>query len=314
MTPKDFYNRYKNLTASCTGPGGEPASVSGVATHRYIINLMEKKPVLDPETGQAVIDPATGKEKTQLVPAKGSAVPEVSQKIGEVQSAFSAYLQKVKQPGAGVPNASEALALSSTLPQGFILPARVQYGKGTPEDMETVLKAGLLCGKMIAYGPERPGQYVAAVFAASYFGIDCTGFANAYFFTNGKMSAGDVVKNWWDLSCPGLYNYARNHGNQIFWTPQEIAANRGDAVVVWMVQTKGGGCEETRKPGHISVVNEVTVDGDGATLDCYESNGGAPHDDPRNTTRVLSKVVDDSTGKYWLTSGNEKVLIIRPFL
>jgi hypothetical protein len=314
MSPKDFYNRYKNLTVSCTGPDGSPVSVGGVAIHRYIINLMEKKAVVDPATGEAAIDPATGKEKTQYVPAKGSAVPEVSQKIGEVQSAFSAYLQKVKAPGAGIPNASEALALSASLPQGFILPARIQYGKGTPDDMETVLKAGLLCGKLIPYGPERPNQYVAGGFAYNYFGIDCTGFANAYFFTEGKMSAKDVVSNGWDLSCPWLYNYARNHGNQILWTPQEIAANRAGAVVVWMLQTNGGGGEETRKPGHISVVNNVTVNGEGAELDCYESNGGAPLDDPRNTTRTLTRVMEDSTGKYWLTSGQEKVLVMRPFL
>jgi hypothetical protein len=306
MTPKDFYARYKNLSASVTGPDGNPATVSGLAISRYVINS-QVEPVMVPDKN----DP-TKQVQAGFAPKAGSPVDLIAHALQGIHDAFGQYLKRATAGDADVKNATDAIALSNVLSSYTYL--RIPIGKGTPDDMENVLKAGLICGKIIVYGPPRPSQYVAADFAKRLFGIDCTGFVNAYFFTEGKTNAADVVSNWWDVGCPLHYSYAMKHGKQVFWTPQEIAANRAGAIVVWMVQTKGGGAHETRTPGHISLVNEVMIDGDGATLDCYESNGGTPYDDPRNTMRVLTKVVEDSTGKYWLTSGGEKVLVIRPFL
>ncbi|MBC7797820.1 MAG: hypothetical protein H7Z37_13185 [Pyrinomonadaceae bacterium] len=272
MSPDDLYKAYKNLSAVAILPDATGADFRNLESRRYVINTIDSK---------------TG------MPAEGSYSFDIYSAIDGVLYAGKAYLANPKVKGLKYFMINQAAF------------ARVKVGKGSPEEMEHILEVGLACGHI------KPVLKNVADFVDNYFGVDCTGFACAYFRTVGKMldSSGNDKENPVNIGCGYFFDKAKTL-NQIIWNLAEI--RQGD-VIVWMKEDRS----ETRKPGHISLIQSI---GENGTLYCRESNGSAAEGgkDPRMTERRLIGVEGDESKKnrYWKLEKNnsEQILILRPFV
>jgi hypothetical protein len=182
--------------------------------------------------------------------------------------------------------------------------ARTRYGKGLPSDLQGVLVAGVAAGAL-------PTEARALQrWADANLGVDCTGFASAYFVSVGHMSTRHVT----NAGAGYFYTRAGQLRDVVApGTPVEVASVddvRADDVILWMFP---GGRQETRRPGHIAVVYGRTRD----ALLCAESSGasdGRGHSGPRLSEKRLTLVDAARPGFFRVgPRDDDRVIVIRPF-
>ncbi len=208
--------------------------------------------------------------------------------IGDIRSHQSAVIAKIRQKGIAFDGGAAA---------------RLANGKGSPDDMELILSAGVESGAL------KADQPALQHWADANLGVDCTGFVIAYLVEIGVLQWNSTLNG--GAGCPWIYQNIGKKNWQLrkyadepeIWKTSDI---RADDIIMWM---KSGGGPETRSPGHISLV----VDVDSAGVDCAESNGaedGEGHWGPRNQTRMLGTVQSGGGKKWWQL--NAGVIVIRP--
>jgi hypothetical protein len=266
----DFRKRYGYLQAYGFTPAGMLVLLGGISSHRYLIN--SDTVLIDPD------DPKKGRK-----PAPGSRVDLTIKALARLKptaaEATAGKLRDAPEVNNGAFN-------------------RAGYGKASPDDFEHILSVAVSYGKL-------PGATTdLQKFADEYFGVDCTGFACAFWRTHAGMAA-------LDAGCPYLYGVAKG-ASRVVWDANDIAS--GDALI-WG-EVKNGSFVELKKPGHISLVDEVVAVSDKTVVICCCESNGSAGDDPRETTRVLKVTPADSNGEhYWETDpGKERVVVIRPYI
>jgi hypothetical protein len=181
--------------------------------------------------------------------------------------------------------------------------ARLRNGKGSPDDMELILSAGVESGALKA--DERALQ----TWADHNLGVDCTGFVIAYLVEIGALKWNSTLNG--GASCPWIYqNIAKMNWNLKKYAPEpeiwKLDDIQADDIILWMMS---GGGPETKSPGHISLVVDVGVAG----TDCAESNGsddGNGHSGPRNTVRQLQRTQAGGGKKWWQLDNG--IIVVRP--
>jgi hypothetical protein len=196
---------------------------------------------------------------------------------------------------------STARQKGSTIDDGVA--ARLRNGKGSPDDMELILSAGVESGALKA--DERALQR----WADQNLGVDCTGFVIAYLVEIGALKWNGTLNG--GASCPWIYqNIAKMNWNLNKYAPEpeiwKLDNLQADDIILWM---KSGGGPETKSPGHISLVLDV---GD-AGVNCAESNGSSDedgHSGPRYTVRRLQNTQSAGGKKWWQLDVG--VIVVRP--
>jgi hypothetical protein len=202
---------------------------------------------------------------------------------------------------------NQAAVISTARKKGITIDdgavARLRNGKGSPDDMELILSAGVESGAL------KADENALQTWADHNLGVDCTGFVIAYLVEIEVLKWNSTLNG--GASCPWIYqNIAKMNWNLTkyaaapeIWDVDDI---HPDDIIMWM---KSGGGPETKKPGHISLV----VDVDDTGIDCAESNGsddGDGHSGPRNTIRRLDRT-QSGGGKQWWQLDNG-VIVVRP--
>jgi hypothetical protein len=178
--------------------------------------------------------------------------------------------------------------------------ARANCGKVSPDDCEHILGLAIDCGLV------KQGDIQA--WADQNLGVDCTGFAVAYYDDIGLI---DIDKYNGGASCFALLNGAVNNnrasdGGPLIWSLDDVEV---DDMILWMTNAR----TETRTPGHISIVYDI--DEDLNKLYCAESNGaddGNGHFGPKITERIWGGEQKGNGGRYVLLGKSDRVIIVRP--
>jgi hypothetical protein len=178
--------------------------------------------------------------------------------------------------------------------------SRANCGKVSPDDCEHILNLAIDCGLV--------KQADIQGWADRNLGVDCTGFAVAYYDDLGLI---DIDKYNGGASCFALLNGAINNnrasdGGPLIWSLSDVEV---DDMILWMTDAK----TETRTPGHISIVYDTDTDLN--LLYCAESNGtddGNGHFGPKITQRVWGGEQKGNGGRYVLLGKSDRVIIIRP--
>ncbi len=177
--------------------------------------------------------------------------------------------------------------------------ARARNGKVSPDDCAHILSLAVDSG---AVKEDDLQQW-----ADANLGVDCTGFAVAYYDTIGLI---DLEKFSGGASCPYLLDKAkRNHnasdGGPLIWSIEDI---QSDDMILWMYENG----VETRSPGHISIVYDY--DEDHNILYCAESNGahdGQGHWGPQLKDRKWGGEKSIS-GRRCIDLDRGSVIVVRP--
>ena len=180
---------------------------------------------------------------------------------------------------------------------------RAKIGKATPEDFEHILKLGVDSGHF-AKLKTTPQQW-----ADSNLGVDCTGFAIAYFDALDRLAIGRGPYSG-GVSCPWLLATARKNkpagaSDVLVWDIDDIEQ---DDIILWMYANG----VESRSPGHISVICDVNSSSQ--LVYCAESNGSADksgHSGPRYTERVWGGMKGSGGNKY-IELDKGAVVVVRP--
>lgn len=206
--------------------------------------------------------------------------------IGDVRSRQAAVISKIRQTGM----AFDAGAA-----------ARLANGKGSPDDMELILSAGVESGAL------KADQAALQYWADSNLGVDCTGFVIAYLVEIGALKWNSTLNG--GCSCPWIYQAAKQNWQLVKSSAQVEIWKQGDIqeddIILWM---KSGGGPETRRPGHISIVVSVGNTG----VQCAESSGendGDGHAGPRNKLRNLGTVASGGGKQWWQLDAG--VIVVR---
>jgi hypothetical protein len=181
--------------------------------------------------------------------------------------------------------------------------SRAKIGKATPTDLGHILSLG------VASDHFDKLKTTPQAWADANLGVDCTGFAIAYFDTLDSLSIDKGVYSG-GVSCPWLLGTARKQkkpgtGEVLVW---DIADVSEDDIILWMYANG----KESRSPGHISIVYDV--DASTNTLYCAESNGSVDrsgHAGPRYTQRSWGGVKGSGAGQY-IELDKGAVVIIHP--
>jgi hypothetical protein len=178
--------------------------------------------------------------------------------------------------------------------------SRATNGKVSPHDCEHILTMALQSGAVKEGGLQA--------WADQNLGVDCTGFAVAYYSELGMI---DINRYNGGASCFALLNGAVNNHDPsddgpLLWSLDDVAV---DDMILWMTEAK----TETRTPGHISIIYDI--DTDRGILSCGESNGandGQGHFGPKTTER--SWVGEQKNGnRHFIQLGkSDQVIIVRP--
>jgi hypothetical protein len=145
--------------------------------------------------------------------------------------------------------------------------------------------------------------------ADSNLGVDCTGFAIAYFDALDRLAIGKGVYSG-GVSCPWLLNTARKNKSSdasdvLIWDFGDIEQ---DDIILWMYASG----KESRSPGHISIIYDV----DPATSILYcASRMAAQTSLPirgRATPSVSGGGTKGSGGGKYIELDKGAVIIVRP--
>lgn len=178
--------------------------------------------------------------------------------------------------------------------------SRSHAGKVSPSDCEHILTVAVDSGAVKLENVQA--------WADKNLGVDCTGFAVAYYDWLGRI---DIEKYSGGASCFTLFNKARRNnrpadGGPLIWKLDDV---RVDDMILWMNDAQ----VETRSPGHVALIYDV--DADAGVLYTAESNGandGQGHYGPKLTERSW---VGPHTGRgprYVQLGKSDKVIIVRP--
>jgi len=180
---------------------------------------------------------------------------------------------------------------------------RAKIGKATPEDFEYILSLGVASGyfKKFKTSPQK--------WADDNLGVDCTGFAVAYYDYISQLSI-DTSPYSGGVSCPWLLDKARRNkksgmADVLIWSFDDIEE---DDMILWMYASG----KESKSPGHISIIYDSNAST--KTLYCAESNGSGDksgHSGPRITERIWGGVKGTGGGQY-VELDKGAVLIVRP--
>lgn len=179
---------------------------------------------------------------------------------------------------------------------------RASNGKVSPADCEHILTMA------IGTGLVKRERSALQAWTDKHLGVDCTGFAVAYYDSIDLISIGRYNGG---ASCFTLLNKAKlnnrpSDGGPLIWELDDVAV---DDMILWMNEAQ----VETRSPGHIAVISDIDYDlGILYTAESNGANDGHGHYGPKNTQRNW---VGKSTGKgprYVQLGKSDKVLIVRP--
>jgi hypothetical protein len=178
--------------------------------------------------------------------------------------------------------------------------ARANNGKVSPDDCEHILDMALQSGVV------KEGNLQA--WADKNLGVDCTGFAVAYYDDLGLI---DIDRYVGGASCFALLNGAVNNnrpsdGGPLIWSLDDVGV---DDMILWMTEAK----TETRSPGHVAVIYDF--DTDLGVLYCAESNGandGNGHFGPKITERKWVGEHNGQGGHFVKLRKSDRVIIVRP--
>jgi len=196
---------------------------------------------------------------------------------------------------------SKARLKGITIDNGLV--TRVSNGKGSPDDMEDLLSAGVESGALKADEP------ALQTWADANLGVDCTGFVIAYLVEIGVLDWNGTLNG--GAGCPWIYqNIAKKN-----WLVTKYAAQpelwslddmQEDDIILWM---KSGGGPETKSPGHIALIYDV----DDNSVKCAESSGaddGQGHRGPQLSTKRLGSIAEGAGKRWWTHSTG--VIVVRP--
>jgi hypothetical protein len=178
--------------------------------------------------------------------------------------------------------------------------ARANCGKVSPDDCEHILGLALDAGQV--------KEVQLQSWADKNLGVDCTGFAVAYYSDLGLI---DIDRYVGGASCFTLLNKAvknnrASDGGPLIWSIDDVEA---DDMILWMTAAQ----VETRKPGHIAIVDDP--DPDHGILYCAESNGsddGQGHRGPRRVERQWGGEQNEGGRRYVRLGNTDRVIIVRP--
>jgi hypothetical protein len=176
---------------------------------------------------------------------------------------------------------------------------RANCGKVSPADCEHILS--------LALETELVPAHKLQAWADKNLGVDCTGFAVAYYNDQELI---DIDKYKTGASCFTFFSQAKRNnrasdGGPLIWDLEEV---QRDDIVLWMNEAQ----VETRKPGHIAVVTDVDYSWNALYL--AESNGandGHGHYGPKLSERDWSGVKKGAP-RHVLLGKADKVVILRP--
>jgi hypothetical protein len=177
--------------------------------------------------------------------------------------------------------------------------ARANAGKVSPSDCEHILTMAVDSGAVKRENIQP--------WADKNLGVDCTGFAVAYYDWLGLI---DIERYRGGASCFALLSKAKKNnrpsdGGPLLWELDDVHA---DDMILWMNEAQ----VETRSPGHIALIYEV--DYDAGILYTAESNGandGNGHYGPKITERTWGGRSSSSPHYVQLGKG-DKVIVVRP--
>ena len=177
---------------------------------------------------------------------------------------------------------------------------RANNGKVSPADCEHILSMAVDSGAV-------KRENIQA-WADKNFGVDCTGFAVAYY---DWINLIDIEHYSGGASCFALLNKAKNNhrpadGGPLIWDLGDVQA---DDMILWMNEAQ----VETRAPGHIALIYDI--DSDAGILYTAESNGandGHGHYGPKITQRNWVGPHSGGGPRYIQLGKSDKVIIVRP--
>lgn len=177
---------------------------------------------------------------------------------------------------------------------------RASMGKANPSDFEHILN--------LALETSQVKEANIQAWADQCLGVDCTGFAVAYYNEMGRIN---IDKYNGGASCPFLVgravkNKAPGLASALIWDQDDVRV--GD-MMVWMTDKM----VETRSPGHIALISYTDIAPD--TLFIAESSGasdGSGHSGPKHNRKSWGGVKKGPNGKYIEIDNTGKVLIVRP--
>jgi hypothetical protein len=177
--------------------------------------------------------------------------------------------------------------------------ARARNGKVSPDDCTHILTLAVQSGAVKESELQK--------WADANLGVDCTGFAVAYYDDLGLI---DIERYSGGASCLYLFDKAkRNHNasddGPLIWSIEDVES---DDMILWMYENG----VESKSPGHISIVYDV--DEDRAILCCAESNGandGQGHWGPKLTERTWGGEKSVG-GRRCINLDRSDVIVVRP--
>jgi hypothetical protein len=178
--------------------------------------------------------------------------------------------------------------------------ARANCGKISPADCEHILTLAVETGVV------QPNLVQA--WADKNLGVDCTGFAVAYYDWLGLIN---IERYSGGISCPVLLNKAKhNHqppgDSPLIWELDDV---QEDDMVLWMNDAG----KETRAPGHIAIVYDTSPDlGILCTAESPGSNDGQGHRGPQLKQRTWNGRNKGGAPHYVLLDNTDEVLVVRP--
>lgn len=283
LTPKKFKEMYHNLFVTIGEESDEEGldfvfkDIEGIKMRKYLM---------------AAYWPSDKERRKELEEATDKKSKKRKAKIKQHRENYLAPrngLRRAWEKEIGVDNDKETrIALQ-----------RAYDGKGWPEDYEWALTIAVDVGKC------RATKEALQVFADKYFGIDCSGFVNAYFQKKGKLTGGDSLL---------ISAYARRTARERL---RDVA--RDDCLI--MMREDGG---IKTGPGHIMLVEGRTAgadpDGKNDVLQVVESTGGKGLNES-NYRRIEDKKVGTGKAKFRMFlmdrgipgKGNMWVKIVKPF-
>lgn len=283
MSPDDFYRWYKHLSPAAYLPDGRLKLLGDVGVRRYVTRST----------------------------IECQDLPQIELALQELLAAVQTYIRQARQPECTFGN-REFAAEFVLQEEAF---SRAKVGRGSPADLEHVLAAGLICGRLAA-DPDG-ARITAREFAGLYLGVDAVGFVAAYYQQLRLLPAADRPQY---LDCDYFRIKAQaGAAGGFIWNGSAI--RQGD-VLLWMLENGN----ETRPGDRCALVQSVldvsvnVVAGrftemvTGWHLFCRESGGGTG-DDPRTSEYTLVEPVKgERRAHYWETIKAEKVIVVRPFV
>jgi hypothetical protein len=177
---------------------------------------------------------------------------------------------------------------------------RANNGKVSPADCEHILTMAVDSGVV---KPEN-----AQAWADKNLGVDCTGFAVAYY---DWLSLINIERYSGGASCFTLLNKAKHNnrasdGGPLIWELEDVQA---DDMILWMTEAQ----VETRAPGHIAIIHDVNYDhGVLYTAESDGGNDGHGHYGPKLKERAWRGRSSGNGSRYVGIGNADRVVIVRP--